>query len=104
MSAAGRFSVHGRITARPGQREALVEHFREVLGAGIAGLEWCSISTVLDDPDAMVMTQIWTDRAAHDTGTRSGVVASATERAMSLVEGPLEGSYGQVVLLQGQVR
>jgi quinol monooxygenase YgiN len=103
MSGADRFSVHGRINAQPGQRERLIERFRDVLALGIAGLEWCSISTVLDDPDAIWMTQIWTDKAAHDTGTRSGIVVLATERAMSLVAGPLEGSYGQVAYLQDRL-
>ena len=103
MSAVGRFSVHGRIAAQPGQREALIERFRDVLEIGIVGLEWCSISTVLGDPDAIWMTQIWTDKAAHDAGTRSVTVASATERAMSLVAGPLEGSYGQVAYLHDQM-
>ena len=104
MSTADRFSVHGRITALPGQREALLQRFRDVLAIGIPGLEWCSISTVLDDPDAIWMTQIWTNRTAHDTGTRSGIVRSGTERAMSLVAGPVEGSYGQVAYLRDEVR
>jgi heme-degrading monooxygenase HmoA len=103
MSGTGRFSVHGRITAQPGQRETLIEQFRDVLGADIPGLEWCSISKVLDDPDGIWMTQIWTDKVAHDAGTRSGIVASATQRAMALVAGPLEGSYGQVAYLRDQV-
>jgi quinol monooxygenase YgiN len=104
MAGTGGFSVHGRITALPGQREALVERFRDVLGTGIPGLEWCSISTVLGDPDAICMTQIWTDRAAHDAGTRSGIVASAVERAMSLVAQPLDGCYGEVAYLRDQGR
>lgn len=102
MRATGRFSVHGRLTARPGQREALIERLRDVLEPGIPGLEWCGISTVLGDPDAIWMMQIWTDKAAHDAGTRSSVVTSATERAMALVAGPLEGYYGQVAHLQGE--
>ncbi|GAA3277463.1 antibiotic biosynthesis monooxygenase [Dactylosporangium vinaceum] len=102
MSAVGRFSVHGRITAKPGQREALLARFRDVLELGIPGLEWCSISTLQSDPDTICMTQIWTDRAAHDAGTRSGIVASATERAMALVAGSMEGSYGQVAYLRSQ--
>jgi quinol monooxygenase YgiN len=102
MSGAGGFSVHGRITAQPGKRDALVERFREVLGMGILGLKWCSISTVLDEPDVICMTQIWTDKAAHDAGTRSDMVVLGTERALSLVAGPLEGSYGQVAYLQDE--
>jgi heme-degrading monooxygenase HmoA len=98
-----RFSVHGRLTARPGRREALIDRLRAALGSGIPGLEWCVVSAVLDDPDAVCMMQIWTDRAAHDTGTRSGVVVSATEHAMVLVARPPEGSYGEVVHLQHEV-
>jgi len=94
-----RFSVYGRMTARPGQRDALIERFTDVLRIGIPGLEWCSINTVLDDPDAIWVTQIWTDKAAHDTGTRHDIVVSATDRVMSLVAGALEGSYGQVAYL-----
>jgi hypothetical protein len=45
------------------------------------------------------VTQIWTDRAAHDTGTRSAPVVAATARVLSLLAGPMEGSYGQVAHL-----
>jgi quinol monooxygenase YgiN len=99
VSAAEKFSVYGRMTAHPGQREVLLERFRDMLRTGIPGLEWCSINTVPDDPDTIWLTQIWTDRAAHDTGTRSDIVVSATARVMAVVAGPLEGSYGQVVFL-----
>ena len=93
------FSVYGRMTARPGRRDALIDRFRDVLDLGIPGLEWCSISAALDDPDTIWVTQIWTDRAAHDAGTRSDAVVAATARVMSLVAGPMEGSYGRVAHL-----
>jgi len=99
VSAAGGFSVYGRMTAQPGRREALIAHFRDVLRAGVSGLEWCSISEVIDDPDAIWMAQVWTDKAAHDTWTRSAPVVSATARVMSLLAGPPQGSYGQVAYL-----
>ena len=95
------FSVYGRMTAQPGQRDALIERFKDVLRIGIPGLESCSIHTVLDEPDAVWITQIWTDRAAHDTGTRSDVVAAATARVMALVAGPMQGSYGRVAYRHG---
>ena len=94
-----KFSVYGRMTARPGRREALIDRFQDMLRLGIPGLEWCSISTVPDDPDTIWLTQIWTNKAAHDTGTRSDAVVSATGRVMSLVAGPPEGSYGEVAYL-----
>ncbi|MEV6851100.1 antibiotic biosynthesis monooxygenase [Actinoplanes sp. NPDC051411] len=99
MSAEARFSVYGRMKAQPGQREVLVERFRDVFRIGIPGLEWCSINTVPDDPDTIWVTQIWTDKAAHDAGTHSAAVVSATARVMSVVAGPMEGSYGQVAYL-----
>ena len=94
-----RFSVYGRMTAQPGKRDALIERFKDVLQIGIPGLESCSINMVLDDPDTIWVTQIWTDKAAHDTGTRSNAVVSATQRVLSLVAKPPEGSYGQVAYL-----
>lgn len=99
MSDVSRFSVYGRMTAQPGQRDALIERFKEVLRIGIPGLESCSVNAVLDDPDTIWVTQIWTDKAAHDTGTRSNIVVSATERVMSLVAETPAGSYGQVAYL-----
>ena len=99
MSDVSRFSVYGRMTAQPGQRDALIERFKDLLRIGVPGLEACSINAVLDDPDAIWVTQLWTDKAAHDTGTRSAVVVTATERVMSLVAEPPEGSYGEVAYL-----
>jgi hypothetical protein len=87
------------MTSQPGQRDVLVERFRDVLRIGIPGLEWCTINTVPDNSDTIWVTQIWTDRAAHDIGTRSDSVVAATERVMALVVGPPEGSYGQVAYL-----
>ena len=87
------------MTARPGQGAVLIERFRDVLRLGIPGLEWCSINTVLDEPDTIWVTQIWRDKAEHDTGTRSDLVVSATDRVMSLLAGPPDGAYGQVAYL-----
>ncbi|MEV0797862.1 antibiotic biosynthesis monooxygenase family protein [Kribbella sp. NPDC050281] len=93
------FSVYGKMTAQPGQREALVQGFKDMLEGGIPGLELCSVNAALDDPDTIWLTQLWTDKAAHDAGTRSDRVVSATKRIMSLVAGTPEGAYGQVAYL-----
>jgi heme-degrading monooxygenase HmoA len=92
------FSVYGRMTAQTGQRDTLIERFKDALRVGIPGLESFTINAVLDDPDTIWITQIWTDKAAHDTWTHSDFSVSATERVMSLVvsEQPPVGSYGQV--------
>jgi heme-degrading monooxygenase HmoA len=99
VSTADRFSVYGRMTTQPGQRALLIERFRDLLRIGVPGLEWCSINTVADDPDTIWITQIWTDKTAHDTGTRSDMVVSATARVMSLLTGPPQGSHGEVAYL-----
>lgn len=99
MPDASRFSVYGRMTAQPGQRDALIERFKDVLRIGISGLQSFSINAVLDDPDTIWVTQIWAGKVAHDTWTRSDISVSATERVMSLLAEPPEGSYGQVAYL-----
>jgi hypothetical protein len=70
-----------------------------VLRPGVPGLECCTISTVADDPDAIWMAQVWSGKAAHDAWTGSAAVVSATDRVMTLLAGPSQGSYGQVAYL-----
>ena len=97
MRDASRFSVYVRMTAQPGQRDALIERLRELLRAGaMSGLESFSINAVLDDPDTIWITQAWADKLAHDTATHSDPVVSATQRVVSLLAEPPVTSYGQV--------
>lgn len=93
------FSVYGKMTAQPGQRDVLIQAFKDMLDGGIPGLELCSINAALDDPDTLWLTQLWSDKAAHDAGTHSDRVVSATRHIMSLVAGTPEGAYGQVAYL-----
>jgi hypothetical protein len=86
--------VGGPLTAAAGQHGVPVADGEESAGQASDGC----ISTVLDDPDAICLTQIWIDKAAHDTATRSDVVVSATGRVTALLAGPPEGSYGHVAL------
>lgn len=99
MSDTRKFSVFGRMVARSGERALLVQHFEHVLKVGVPGLESCSINEVLGDPDAIWVTQVWTDRAAHDAGTRSDPLVSATERVRAVLAQPPEGEYGEVAYL-----
>lgn len=86
--------VGGPLTAAAGQHGVPVADGEESAGQASDG----RISTVLDDPDAICLTQIWADKAAHDTATRSDVVVSATDRVTALLAGRPEGSYGHVAL------
>lgn len=93
------FSVYGRMVALPGRREELIAVLLAGFRAGGAdsGLLDYSISTVPDDPDAIWLTQLWTDKTAHDTTTRSEPVAAASRQVPALLAAPPEGHYGHAV-------
>ncbi|MGW4803394.1 putative quinol monooxygenase [Kitasatospora sp. NPDC004272] len=99
MSSGNEFSVYGRMTALPGRRDELVavllDGFRVSGEAG--GLLDYSINTAFDDPDTVWLTQLWTDKEAHDATTRSEAVAVVTRRVGPLLAGKPEGSYGHAV-------
>ncbi|NUT03076.1 MAG: hypothetical protein HOV76_06325 [Hamadaea sp.] len=87
------------MTAYAGRRDELIERFTEALRLGEEGLRWCSVSTVPGDPDTIWVTQIWTDKEAHDTATRSEAMVAASRGVMDLLAGPPAGSYGEVAYL-----
>jgi quinol monooxygenase YgiN len=77
MTIAPRFARHTRVTARPGRRDELARKFLdtfEFLGANPA-CELTVVSADLDDPDAVLLTEIWTSEADHTAATRSPEVA-----------------------------
>jgi quinol monooxygenase YgiN len=94
-----RFSVYGRMTAHPGQRNALIEAFSTALQTHVPGLELYLINEVPDDADTIWMTQLWTNRSSHDAGTKSDAFVAASARVMSLLAQPPEGAYGRVTFL-----
>ena len=104
MSGASMFSVYGRMTALPGRREELIALLQEGFRAGgeDSGLLTYSINTAPEDPDTVWMTQLWTDRAAHDATTRSEAVAAVTQRLPPLLAGQPEGCYGHAVYVHGR--
>lgn len=90
------FSVYGRMTALPGRRDELVavllDGFRASGDNG--GLLGYSINTALDDPDTLWLTQLWIDKDAHDTTTRSVPVAAVSSRVPPLLARQPEGFHG----------
>jgi hypothetical protein len=95
-----KFGVFGRLTAQSGKRDDLIARLREAMRACDGrGLEFGSVNSVLDDPDAVWITQVWTTRDAHDTVTTSETLVSITASLMQLVSGTPEGCYGQVAYL-----
>ncbi|MBY8854866.1 antibiotic biosynthesis monooxygenase [Nocardia sp. CA2R105] len=103
MSSPNLFSVCGRMTALPGRREEVIALIKESARAGgeDSGLLTYSINTALDDPDSVWVTELWTDKEAHDTTTRSEPVRMVTERFLELLAEQPAGFYGNAVHVQG---
>lgn len=104
MSAANMFSVYGRMTALPGRREEAIALIKDGVRAGgdDTGLLTYSINTAFDDPDTIWVTELWTDKEAHDATTRSEPVATVTKRLLGILAQPPAGSYGHAVYVQGR--
>ena len=104
MSGAQMFSVYGRMTALPGRRDELIALLHEGFRAGgdDSGLLTYSINTAPEDPDTIWMTQLWSDREAHDATTRSEAVVAVTQRLLPLLTGKPEGAYGHAVYVHGR--
>jgi quinol monooxygenase YgiN len=98
------FSVWGRMTALPDRRDELITLFLDGFRASRddSGLLMYSINTALDDPDTIWLTQLWTDKEAHDATTRSESVAATTRQLPSLLAQQPEGCYGHVVQVHGR--
>lgn len=93
------FAVFGRMTAKPGQRDALLAAMREAVTAldNPAGLLDYTLNAALDDPDTLWITQRWSSKAAHDTATKTEANKARTRAFADLLAATPEGSYGEVV-------
>ncbi len=99
MPATGQFSVFARMRVSPGQRDAVAELIREAAHAGgdDTGLLSYTVNAALDDPDLLWVTELWTDKSAHDATTRSEPVQRVTRAMRALLVGDPEGGYGHVL-------
>ncbi|HEV3359197.1 MAG TPA: antibiotic biosynthesis monooxygenase family protein [Pseudonocardiaceae bacterium] len=93
------FAVYGTMTARPGQRAALIDEIRTAIAAldEPPGLLDYTINTVLDDPDALWITEVWTTKDAHDTATRTTANKARTARFAELLAAAPHSAYGEIV-------
>ncbi len=88
------FGLHGKITATKGNGDALVE----LLLAAAAGLESfpdCLLYLVSRDPsepEAVWVTEVWTDREAHAASLQLEAVREQITRAMPMIAKPPEGT------------
>jgi quinol monooxygenase YgiN len=103
MAQTNMFGVCGRMTTQPGRRDEGVDLIREGARAGgnASGLIAYSVIATLEEPDTIWVTELWTDKAAHDTTTHSEPVRTVTQQIGALLTGPPTGSYGHVLHASG---
>lgn len=78
------YGLIGKMTAIPGQREALTA----VLLDGLAGMPGCLSYVVAHDPadaDALWVTEVWVDEAAHRASLQIPAVKEAIRKGMPLI-------------------
>jgi quinol monooxygenase YgiN len=81
------YGRHGSIRARPGQREALLAVMLEAASraASMPGCRAYVVGTIPDDPDAVAVTEVWTDATAHRSSLSLDSVRATISRARQLI-------------------
>ena len=81
-----RFGMYGKVVAKPGQRDALVEILLEAsrLVAPLAGCQIYIVNVVPADPDAIWVTEIWRSEADHDASLKMDSVMAVIAKAKEL--------------------
>ncbi len=78
------YGLIGKMTALPGQRDALTA----ILLEGLGRMPGCLSYVVAHDPadgDAVWVTEVWTDEAAHRASLQVPEVREAIRKAMPLI-------------------
>lgn len=84
------YGMHVRFAAKAGDADALERILLEA-AEGARADEACLLYVVSrdpDDPDAVLVTEAWTDRVAHDASLEEPATRALIGRAMPLVAGP----------------
>ena len=87
------FGLIGKLTARPGQRDALVANLLEAADH-LRGVEGCRTWLVQEsaaDPDAVWITEVWRSRDDHAASLAVPAIRGIITRSMPLLAGPPEG-------------
>ena len=84
--------MHGRFVTHPGQGDALPAILLEAAKL-LGDFDECLVYVISrspDDPDAVWVTEAWTDRDAHDASLQDERVRRLIERAMPMIAGAPE--------------
>jgi quinol monooxygenase YgiN len=90
------YGLQGKMIAKPGQRDALLALLLETSrGEPMPGCRLYLVSEVPAEPDAIAITEVWDDRAAHDASLQLASVRELITKAR-----PLIGEMGQSLELR----
>jgi quinol monooxygenase YgiN len=83
------YGCYVKFTARPGQRDVLVEH---LLGAAVqaettAGCQLYLINTSPTEPASVWVTEVWASQDEHDASLRSEEARAAIAHVLPLLAG-----------------
>ena len=82
------YALHGRFVATPGNGDALAAlllEAAEVLRAGFPSCRLYLVSRSAHDDDSVWVTEVWTDREAHDASLGDARVRDVIARARPLI-------------------
>ncbi len=88
------YGLTGAFLAAPGKRDELVAHMLEAadLMGAVPGCLLYLVSTT-EDADEVAITELWTDKAAHEASLQApGVVSSSSRHVRSSLACPAEPS------------
>lgn len=83
------FGLHGTLKAKPGERDRLLAVLLDAANGASAmpGCRLYVVSLVPDDADAIAVTEIWDDKAAHDASLSLESVRATIARARPFIAG-----------------
>lgn len=90
------YGLIGKMTAKPGQRDALIA----ILLDGVAGMPGCLSYIVAQDPkdpDAIWITEVWDSAASHQASLSLPSVQAAIAKGRPLIAGMDMGAQTVVV-------
>ena len=88
------YGLQGKMVAKTGQRDALLAILLEASrGAPMAGCRLYVVSEIPAEPDAIAITEVWDDRAAHQASLQLESVRALIAKArpfIAAMEAPVE--------------
>ncbi|KIL40582.1 antibiotic biosynthesis monooxygenase [Gordoniibacillus kamchatkensis] len=84
-----KFAMYGKLTAHPGQRDALVQLMLEAADQldAMEGCELYIINVSEEDPNVVWVTELWRDAEAHAASLKNEYVLALIQSCRPLIAG-----------------